>query len=167
MPALSTVVLVLATAATGLTAGVFALYSNAVMPGLRATDDRTFVGAFQSIDRAVINPVWLGGGFFGVLLLTAAAACFHLDASSRPVLPWIVAAFFLHAVVVVITVTVNVPLNDAIKAAGDPSTIDVSTTRAAFSEARWLAWNGIRVALDVAALLALCIALVTHGRVSM
>jgi uncharacterized membrane protein len=158
-------VLVLATAVTGLTAGVFALYSNAVMPGLRATDDRTFVGAFQAIDRAIINPVWLGGGFFGVLVLTAMAAYLHLDAPSRPVLPWIVAAFVLHTVVVAVTVAVNVPLNDAIKAAGDPENIDVAATRAAFSEARWVAWNGIRVALDVAALLTLCVALLVHGRV--
>jgi len=90
--ALTTEVLVLATVSTGMTAGVFAIYSNAIMPGLRATDDRTFVGAFQAIDRAIINPVWLGGGFFGALLLTGASAALHLDAAGRPVLPWLVAA---------------------------------------------------------------------------
>lgn len=50
------VVLVLATMTTGIVAGVFGLYANAIMPGLRETDDRTFVGAFQQIDRAIINP---------------------------------------------------------------------------------------------------------------
>jgi uncharacterized membrane protein len=63
MEELRTTVLVLATMTTAMTAGVFALYANAIMPGLRATDDRTFVGAFQAIDRAIINPVWLVGGF--------------------------------------------------------------------------------------------------------
>jgi uncharacterized membrane protein len=43
----------------GMFAGVFGLYSNAIMPGLRRTDDRTFVGAFQAIDTAVINPLFL------------------------------------------------------------------------------------------------------------
>jgi uncharacterized membrane protein len=38
---------------------VFAIYANAVMPGLCRSDDRTFVGAFQSIDTAIINPLFL------------------------------------------------------------------------------------------------------------
>lgn len=164
MDAVRSTVLVLATMATGLTAGVFALYGNALMPGLRATDDRTFVGAFQSIDRAIINPWFVGGGFLGALLLTAGAAGLHLGDGWRSVLPWVVAALALHAVVVVITIAVNVPLNDAIKAAGDPAAIDVTAVREAFSEARWVAWNWVRVVLDVAALGALGIALVVHGR---
>jgi len=157
-------ILVLATMATGLTAGVFWIYGNALMPGLRATDDRTFVGAFQSIDRAIINPWFIGGGFFGALILTAVAAGLHLGADWRSTLPWIVAALVLHLVVVIITVSVNVPLNDAIKAAGDPATIDVAAVREAFEEAKWVAWNWVRVGLDIAAFAALSVALVLHGR---
>jgi uncharacterized membrane protein len=48
-------VLIAATLTTGLMAGVFGIYSNAIMPGLRRTDDRTFVAAFQSVDRATIS----------------------------------------------------------------------------------------------------------------
>ena len=157
-------ILVLATMATGLTAGVFWIYGNALMPGLRSTDDRTFVGAFQSIDRAIINPWFIGGGFFGALILTGVAAGLHLGADWRSTLPWIVAAFVLHLVVVIITVSVNVPLNDAIKAAGDPATIDVAAVREAFEEAKWVAWNWVRVGLDIAAFAALSVALVLHGR---
>ncbi len=164
MEELRTTVLVLATMTTGMTAGVFALYANAIMPGLRATDDRTFVGAFQAIDRAIINPVWLVGGFLGVLLLTGAAAGLHLDPSRRSVLVWVCLAFVLHAVVVAVTLVVNVPRNDALKAAGDPATVDVAAVRRAFSESGWVAWNAVRVALDVAALAAMCLALVAHGR---
>ena len=40
-------VLIAATLTTGLMAGVFGIYSNAIMPGLRRTDDRTFVASFQ------------------------------------------------------------------------------------------------------------------------
>jgi uncharacterized membrane protein len=134
------------------------------MPGLRATDDRTFVGAFQSLDRAIINPRFIGGGFFGALVLTAVSAGLHLGEDWRSTLPWIIAAFVLHLVVVIITVSVNVPLNDAIKAAGDPATIDVAAAREAFSEATWVGWNLVRVVLDVAAFAALCIALLLHGR---
>jgi uncharacterized membrane protein len=68
-------------------------------------------------------------------------------------------------VVVVITVAVNVPLNDAIKQAGDAAVVDVAAVRAAFNESRWAAANAVRVVLDVAALAALCVALVVHGGV--
>lgn len=51
--------LILALVTVGMFAGVFGLYSNAIMPGLRNTNDRTFVEAFQAIDTAVINPLFL------------------------------------------------------------------------------------------------------------
>src|SRR6185369_11380478 len=46
--------LVAATITMGLMAGVFGLYAHTIMPGLARTDDRTFVEAFQSIDRTII-----------------------------------------------------------------------------------------------------------------
>ena len=79
-------------------------------------------------------------------------------------LPWIAAAFGLYLVAVVITVAVNVPLNDAIKAAGDPAHIDVAQVRARCNEARWAAWNLVRVATSVPAFGLLAWALVLCGR---
>ena len=74
-------VLITATIAMGLMAGVFAIYANAIMPGLGRTDDRTFVGAFQSIDTAIINPAFLGT-FLGALVFTGFAAVLHLAMTS-------------------------------------------------------------------------------------
>jgi uncharacterized membrane protein len=48
--------LLAATITMGLAAGTFALYAHTVMPGLKKSDDHTFVAAFQSLDRAIINP---------------------------------------------------------------------------------------------------------------
>lgn len=115
--------LILATLAVGVMAGVMALYANTIMPGLRRTDDRTFVGSFQAIDTAIINPLFLAT-FFGGLVFTGIAAALHLGEDHRSVLPWIVVAFGLYLAVIVIRVAVNVPLNDQIKAAGDPDGID-------------------------------------------
>jgi uncharacterized membrane protein len=132
-------VLIAATITLGLVAGVFCLYANTIMPGLRRTDDRTFVGAFQSMDKAIINPLFMVT-FFGALVLTGLAAVLHLGADGRPVLPWIAVAFVLYLAVVVITLAVNVPLNDGIKAAGDPDRIgDLAAVRKRFNEARWAA----------------------------
>jgi uncharacterized membrane protein len=154
------VVLVLATLSTGLSAGVFLLYAHTVMPGLRRTDDRTFVGAFQAIDRAIINPVFLLGSFFGAPLLLAVGAALSLSGPEQDALPWLLAALALHLVVVAITVAVHLPLNDRLKAAGEPDAIDVAATRADFSETRWVRANLVRVALDLAAFAASCVALV-------
>ena len=155
--------LIAATMTTGLMAGVFALYANSIMPGLRRTDDRTFVGAFQSIDRAIINP-WFMVCFFGALVLTGLAAGLHLGADGRAVLPWIASAFVLYLAAVVITLAVNVPLNDRLKAAGDPDRIaDLTAVRKRFNEARWAAWNLVRTLTSVGAFGCLAWALVAYG----
>lgn len=152
------VVLVLATVSMGLMAGVFFSYAVAVMPGLARTTDKTFVGAFQAMDRAIINPLFLIV-FVGALAVTVIAAAVHLGGESRSAVPWILAAAVLYLVVFVITVRVNVPLNDAIKAAGDPEQIDAAAVREQFSESTWVRWNVVRTALTTAALACLGVAL--------
>jgi uncharacterized membrane protein len=157
-------VLILAAMAVGAMAGVFQLYSHTIMPGLGRTDDRTFVGAFQAIDRAIINRAFMLT-FFGALLFNAAAVVLNLGAERRSVLTWTVAALALYAVSFVVTVVVNVPLNDAIKAAGDPGRIaDLAAVRARFNEARWVRWNTVRAVTTTASVACLAWALVLHGR---
>ena len=73
--------LVAATITMGLITGAFALYAHTIMPGLKATDDRTFVTAFQSMDRAIINPWFMVGGFVGALVFTGVAAALHLGSA--------------------------------------------------------------------------------------
>src|SRR5262245_65535044 len=100
MNSLRSITFVAATMTMGLMAGVFGLYTHTIMPGLRRTDDRTFVGAFQSIDKAIINP-WFMASFFGALVLTGLAAALHLGGDHRSVLPWAAAAFALYLAAVV------------------------------------------------------------------
>jgi uncharacterized membrane protein len=147
-----------ATVTMGLITGAFALYAHTIMPGLKTTDDRTFVAAFQAMDRAIINPWFMATGFIGALLFTLAATLTNLG---RDPLPWVAAALVLYLIAVVITIAVNVPLNDAIKAAGLG---DVEGAREQFHEARWAAWNLVRVATSVAAFACLAWALVVCGR---
>jgi uncharacterized membrane protein len=156
MSALRVAALIAATMTTGLMAGVFGLYQHTVMRGLARTDDRTFVGAFQAIDRAIINP-WFMASFAGALILTAAAALLNPGRSLRP---WILTALALYLAVVIITMAINVPMNDALKAAGAPDQIpDLAAVRAAFDETRWLTWNLIRTLATTTAFGALCWAL--------
>ena len=138
--------LLAATGLTGLVAGVYAIYANAFMPGLAKTDDRTFVGAFQAVDRAIVNPLFLGVGFFGALIFRLLAGVLSLKEKA---LPWIAVAFVMYLISMIVTIAVNVPLNDAMKAAGDPGTIDVAAVRAAFDESKWRTFNLIRTVLAV------------------
>jgi uncharacterized membrane protein len=107
-------------------------------------DDRARFGAFQSIDEAITNPLFLAT-FVGVLVVTGVAAVLHVRQDGRSVLPWTVAVFILYLAVFVITVRVNVPLNDEIKDAGDPDRIaDLAAVRERFDEAKWVRWNIVR-----------------------
>ena len=161
---LRAITLIGATLTMGLAAGTFALYAHTIMPGLHNTDNRTFVSAFQHIDRAIINPWFMATAFIGPLALTAAAAFTN---RGTPAMRWIIAALALYLVAVVITMAVNVPLNDAIKAAGDPGHVqDLAHVRQRFHEARWAAWNLLRTATTTTAFGFLAWALVLHGRVT-
>ena len=76
MNGLRVAALMAATITTGLMAGVYAIYSNAFMPGLATTDDKTFVGAFQAVDRAIDATGNIGTPRrFAVTLLRPAPAC--------------------------------------------------------------------------------------------
>ena len=158
------VVLIAATMTMGLMAGVFGIYGNAIMPGLRRTDDRTFVAAFQSIDRAIINPAFMAT-FFGALALSALAALLQLSGDGRPALPWIGAALVLYLFVFVVTIRVNVPRNNEIKAAGDVEQMtDPQGVRERFDEARWVRWNHVRTSATTVAFGLLVWALVESGQ---
>jgi uncharacterized membrane protein len=155
--------LLLATGTTGLAAGAFALYAHTIMPALRTTDDPTFVRSFQALDRQIINPWFVGLTFFGAWITSALAT---FAARGTEAFPWAVAGFALSVVIVVITIAVHVPLNDAIKAAGDPSRIDAAAARERFHEHTWVVWNLVRTVLSLGSLAALLAALYLLGRSS-
>lgn len=147
----------------GVGAGVYQLYAFVIMPALAKTDDRTFVAAFQQIDRAIIGP-FLAVFFFGGLIFTALTGALFLSADDWAALPWIGVALGLQIVILILTVVVNVPLNDAIKDAGEPDEIDLAAVRERFNEVRWVRSNFIRVVTSTAAFGALAWALVLFGR---
>lgn len=155
MDTLELVLLLAATVTSGLLAGAFLLYAHTVMPALHSADDSAFVDMFGRLDRAIVNPLFMVTGFLGAPVLTVLAAVFA-DGGTRW---WIVGALVLHALMIAVTSAVNVPLNDALKAA--PHDADPSAVRAAFGERRWRRWNLLRVVLSIAATALLAYALTT------
>lgn len=156
---LATGTLVAATITTGLTAGLLYAFAHTVMPGLGRTEDRTFVGAFQAIDRAVMNP-WFMAGFLGGPALTLAAV--PLGAVRGAALGWLLTALVLHVAVLVITMAVNVPMNNRLQAVALDRPVDLAEARQRF-QARWVRWNAVRTIAAVAAFIALAVGLIAAG----
>jgi uncharacterized membrane protein len=139
-----------ATLTAGLMAGFFYAWACSVMPGLKATDDRTFVHTMQRINVATLN-AWFGLVFGGTVVLTVLALLFNLGPESRSALPGIVAGLVLYVATLAITFVLNVPLNNALDMAGDPDRIgDLGAVRGAF-EAPWVRWNLLRTVTNTAA----------------
>jgi len=140
-------VLLAAAVLAGLQAGTYYTWASGVMPGLARTDDRTFVEAMQQMNVAIVNPVFLLS-FLGapVLAVAAIAAC---APSARP---WAIAGAALAVGTVLITGAGNIPLNNALEAAGPVSQIkDLAAVRADF-EGLWVKLNVARTLTSTGAL---------------
>jgi uncharacterized membrane protein len=156
------VLLAVSTVTVGLMAGFFYAYACSVMVGLDRVDDRTFIVTMQWINATVRNAAF-APAFFGSLVLTIAAAVVAV-VSSRSARGWIVAAAVLYAAAVLVTLTLNVPLNEQLAAAGPADQIsDLAAVRAAF-EGPWIRWNLLRTGLTIGSLTALSIALLRRCR---
>lgn len=150
---------------TGLTAGVFMDWSNAIMPGLSRVDDRTFVEAFQALDAAIVSPLFIGIGFMGSLLLIGLSAILHLRAERRAALIWIGAALLCWLLMFAITFGIHEPLNMQLRTAdGLDSDADFTTARALLDEAMWTPWNTVRTLASTIASGCLIVALLLPHR---
>jgi uncharacterized membrane protein len=141
--------LTLLTAATltGLQAGTYYTWASGVMPGLARTDDRTFVHAMQEMNVAIVNPVFLLS-FLGA----PAVACAALAVSSPSARPWVIAGAALALGTIAVTAFGNIPLNNALDAAGPVDRMpDHGAVRAAF-ESRWVRLNVVRAVTSTFAL---------------
>ncbi len=143
------------TLVTGLIAGLFYAYSISVLPALRGADAAVFTEVMQRINKAILNG-WFFAGFLGAAVLGAASVVTCLVTGARlPLLLPVLAGAVLYAAQLAVTGRINVPLNNALDAAGST---DPQGARAAF-EVRWVRWNHIRSWLCTLSLAAYCWAL--------
>ncbi|MFD0277615.1 DUF1772 domain-containing protein [Kitasatospora sp. NPDC127111] len=155
--------LAVATVAMGLMAGLFFAFDVSVMPGLAKGDDRTYVTAMQNINKAIENGVFFLV-FAGAFAVTGVAAHLQYRAGRRSAAFWAGAATLLYVAALIVTMAVNIPLNNELARAGDPARIqDFAAVRDRF-ESTWVATNMLRTALCTAGLAALVRALLAHAR---
>lgn len=139
-----------ATVAMGLLAGLFYGYAVSVMPGLHDAADLTVIDTMQNINRAIENPVFFAT-FLGGPALTIWALVDERRRGTRARARWIAAGAGLAVATLAITAAFNIPLNNALDAAGAPSAIaDPAKVRDDF-ETPWVVWNVVRTVTAVGA----------------
>ncbi len=141
----------------GLVAGIFFAFSTFVMNALARLPPAQGIAAMQSINVAVINPL------FGVAFFGTAVACVFLAVSSllrwhKPGAVYLLVGSLLYLVgTILVTMVFNVPRNDAL-AAVDPASAEGSGLWADYLSS-WTAWNHVRTVAAIAAAAALTISL--------
>jgi uncharacterized membrane protein len=149
--------------AMGLFTGLLLAFTIAVMPGLKAADDRTLVDAMQQIIVKIENPVFFLI-FLGAPVLAGVALVQARRSGSTKTARWIVAGLALYTLAVVVTFAVHIPLNYELKDEGDPASIEnLAAVRDDFVTP-WVAWDIVRTLASTAAFGCLTWALVLRGR---
>ncbi|GAB1819951.1 anthrone oxygenase family protein [Herbidospora sp. RD11066] len=134
-------------------AGLFYAYSVSVIPGLNATRADHAVAAMQQINVKILNPVFFAS-FIGAPLVAAVAGVLLLSSGQRAAAVLIFAGAAVYVLGAFIpTMIVNVPLNNALVAAGDiTDPARAAQVWAAFAP-KWAPWNHLRTVASCAGLL--------------
>lgn len=159
----ATVLLLVSTVLMGLMAGLFFAFDVSVMPGLAAGDERTYVTAMQNFNSAIDGNGLFGMAFVLALLVSAASAVVEFRKGRRGVALWVGAATIAYFVVLMITFSVNIPLNNELADAGNAAKLTDFSIVDKF-KGTWVATNIVRTLLCTVALTAFSRALVLYGR---
>lgn len=147
---LHTALAFLAALGSGLMAGVFFAFSGFIMRALGRLPAASGIAAMQSINVAVINPVFLGA-FLGTAALCGVLAILALAGGPVPRDPWLLAGSLAYLLgTFLATMTGNVPLNKALAAAA-PGTAEGEALWPIYL-VRWRAWNHLRTVSSLVAL---------------
>ena len=105
------ILVILATVGSGLVAGVFLAFSIFVMAALERLPAPQGVAAMQSINITVLNPIFMfvlfGTGALALYLVYMSFTEAAFDGSK-----WIMVGSLAYLAAIIVTVVLNVPLND-------------------------------------------------------
>jgi uncharacterized membrane protein len=146
----------LAALGSGLIAGVFFAFSSFILRALAQVPPERGMQAMQQINVTVLNPLFLGI-FVGTALLCLPLAVYAGMHWRSPGMQWLLAGCVLYtAGCFLVTMVLNVPLNDAL-AAADPTTQAGIDLWARYLR-DWSLWNSVRTAASLAASAAFIVA---------
>lgn len=141
------------TVANGLLAGLFFVFACAIAPGFQHLDDVSFLQAFRSINRTILNGWFLLVFFAAPLTAVAYALLGTWQTSGTPRL-WAWTGATCAVLTFAITVARSVPLNAQLDRATDRTESDRQIARERF-ERRWNRWNLARTVTSIGALMSL------------
>ncbi|MEU8277790.1 anthrone oxygenase family protein [Microbispora bryophytorum] len=102
-------------------AGTFFGFSVGVMPGLNAAPAPLAIDAMNAVNVKIQNPVFLAAFVLAPVAAAGAGALLLATPRSGAAWPFFAAAAVYAVGVILITAAVNVPMNDALAAAGGPT----------------------------------------------
>ncbi len=144
-----------ATLTTGLISGFFYAYACSVTRGLALLPDDQYVAAMQAINATVRNGVF-AFSFFGAALFLVLALVVHVQLFRSRRFALVGLAFLLYVGGgFVLTLGVNVPMNEELAGVGADAPADVLARAREAYEDPWNFWNGVRTVCSSLALLAL------------
>jgi len=110
---MNTTILMVTTFTSGLMAGLFYTWSISVTPGISKVRDENYLQAFQSMNRAIINPIFLIC-FMGLIILLPLLS--FLSSESAHFLYVLSATILYMFGVIAVTFFGNIPLNNSLEA---------------------------------------------------
>ncbi|PCJ95046.1 MAG: hypothetical protein COA52_04265 [Hyphomicrobiales bacterium] len=153
---LSTFVAIIACAAVS---GFFYAYACSVMYGLNDSSAAVALEAMQGINRTVRNPIF-AASFFGTALLLPLASFFNFTRGTKQAGALLALAALIYiGGGLLLTMAVNVPMNEALAIVDVAALSDPAKTWADY-EAPWSLWNWARTGFSF---LALSIAIIAFG----
>lgn len=134
---------------SALMAGLFFVFSNAIMTAFGKLTPATGIAAMQSINIWIVNPIF-AAVFFGTSAISALLALVALlNLAQAWALPLLAGSLCYFVGALLVTMIFNVPLNNRL-AAAQPETTEAARLWADYLRV-WTAWNHLRTVLSLAA----------------
>ena len=140
-----TIVLVSAMFLTGLMAGIFFTWSNAVKPGIGKLGDQEYLNALQSMNRVILNGAFLIV-FIGAIIAVALVPMFHFHLYPKNIFWLFICILTIYWIGVFgVTVFGNIPLNELLdKTNLEIISLEEITALRSLIEDKWNNFNLIR-----------------------
>lgn len=107
-----TIILIIAILLTGLMAGIFFTWSNAVKPGIGKLNNLEYLKALQSMNRVILNNTFKII-FIGAIIAVALVPIFYFNLYPKNIFWLFTSAFIIYWIGVFgVTVLGNIPLNE-------------------------------------------------------
>ena len=140
-----TIILALAILLTGLMAGIFFTWSNAVKPGIGKLSDIEYLRALQSMNRVILNNAFRII-FLGAIIAVALVPVFYFNLYPKNIFWLFVFTLVIYWIGVFgVTVSGNIPLNEILDKTNLESITseEIKTLRMSI-EVKWNNFNLIR-----------------------